>query len=307
VIWMTWRQHRAEALATTGVIAVLIAVFLVLGHDLHTAFRQDRLGGCLNYGRLCDPSAFLNRGSVTMYGLIPFLNLLPALIGAFVFAPLMAREAEQGTWRLAWTQGTPRRRWLAVKLAVTLPAAVVLTALFSVAFTWYHQPIDRLKGPFDSDAFNFEGLSLPTLTLFAAGFGLLAGVLLRRTVLAALLTLVATLLARPLVQNGLRPHYEAPVTGSHTTGFQDWVLSATTLDSHGHRLSRAAAQQLALRAQTSGGDSERWLLDHGYHQAVSYQPGNRYWTFQLIEGGIFTLAAAVLIGLAAWQLRRRFR
>ena len=36
------------------------------------------------------------------------LQLVPALIGAFVGAPLLARELETGTFRYAWTQGFGR-------------------------------------------------------------------------------------------------------------------------------------------------------------------------------------------------------
>ena len=33
-------------------------------------------------------------------------------------APLIARELESGTYRLAWTQGVTRERWTFTKLAV---------------------------------------------------------------------------------------------------------------------------------------------------------------------------------------------
>ena len=46
------------------------------------------------------------------------LVALPALVGAFWGAPLVARELESGTYRLAWAQSVTRTRWLAVKLAV---------------------------------------------------------------------------------------------------------------------------------------------------------------------------------------------
>ena len=45
-------------------------------------------------------------------------SVVPALIGIFWGAPLVARELETGTFRLAWTQSVTRTRWLAVKLAV---------------------------------------------------------------------------------------------------------------------------------------------------------------------------------------------
>ena len=45
--------------------------------------------------------------------------IVPALVGVFFGAPLVARELEAGTYRLAWTQSVTRVRWLAVKLALS--------------------------------------------------------------------------------------------------------------------------------------------------------------------------------------------
>ncbi len=44
------------------------------------------------------------------------LQAVPALIGAFLGAPVLARELETGTFRYAWTQGFGRWRWTLAKL-----------------------------------------------------------------------------------------------------------------------------------------------------------------------------------------------
>src|SRR4051794_10309307 len=69
---------------------------------------------------------------------------VPAVIGAFWGAPLVARELESGTHRLAWTQSVPRVRWLATKLAIAGAAAAVATGVFSLLFTWWSLPFDEL-------------------------------------------------------------------------------------------------------------------------------------------------------------------
>src|SRR6202043_1200761 len=46
------------------------------------------------------------------------LMAVPMLIGAFVGAPVLARELETGTFRYAWTQGFGRRRWTVAKLVL---------------------------------------------------------------------------------------------------------------------------------------------------------------------------------------------
>jgi hypothetical protein len=58
-------------------------------------------------------------------------------------APLVAREFETGTYRLAWTQ-TTRTRWIAIKLAAIGLAGVVLTAILSLIVTWWSGPLDAV-------------------------------------------------------------------------------------------------------------------------------------------------------------------
>ena len=57
-------------------------------------------------------------------------------------APLVARELETGTFRLAWTQSVTRTRWLAVKLALVGLASMAVAGLLSLILTWWSSPID---------------------------------------------------------------------------------------------------------------------------------------------------------------------
>ena len=40
---------------------------------------------------------------------------------------------------------------------------------------------------------------------------------------------------------------------------------------------------------------------------VTYQPADRFWTFQSIEAGIFVVLTAVALGATIWLLHRRPR
>src|SRR5437899_5505591 len=68
------------------------------------------------------------------------LQPVPALIGAFVGAPLLARELETGTFRYAWTQGFGRWRWTLAKLVLLALVVVAAAAAVSVLFSWYYRP-----------------------------------------------------------------------------------------------------------------------------------------------------------------------
>src|SRR5213075_1393989 len=68
------------------------------------------------------------------------LQAVPALIGAFLGAPVLARELETGTFRYAWTQGFGRRRWTLAKLVLLATTVTAAAGAFSVLLSWYYQP-----------------------------------------------------------------------------------------------------------------------------------------------------------------------
>ena len=80
------------------------------------------------------------------YGGIAVLAVAPAVIGIFWGAPLVARELETGTHRLAWNQSVTRSRWLATKLGFTVLATAVAVGILTLAITWWAHPIDGATG-----------------------------------------------------------------------------------------------------------------------------------------------------------------
>jgi hypothetical protein len=47
MIWLTWRQHRVQALAMIGVVAFVAVCVLPLGLEIRSSFSADGLGTCL--------------------------------------------------------------------------------------------------------------------------------------------------------------------------------------------------------------------------------------------------------------------
>ena len=114
--WVTWRQHR---IALTGVAALLgaLAVYLWLaGLQLHHAYAAAT--ACHPAGSVACGDLITNFNDMqrTFWSNGLILQVVPALIGAFVGAPVLARELETGTFRYAWTQGFGRWRWTLAKL-----------------------------------------------------------------------------------------------------------------------------------------------------------------------------------------------
>jgi hypothetical protein len=81
--------------------------------------------------RVCDHIILLaaSRTQISDDGLVAATMGIPLLFGVFWGAPLLAREFEDGTHNLAWTQGVTRRRWLSRNLMWALAAASAFRSL----------------------------------------------------------------------------------------------------------------------------------------------------------------------------------
>jgi hypothetical protein len=318
VIWLTWRQHRAEALAVGLLVAALGIILYVLGEPMRALFPQG-VAQCtvVPVGRDCQLAVTrLQQGYEYATPMLILLNFVPFGIGAFLGAPLLAREWESGTWQLAWTQAIPRLRWLAVKLGA-LGALAMLSALaFSAAVTWYRQPLD-LFGHFEIDGFDVVGIAPMAYALFAFAVSAAFGLLLRRSLPALAIALVVFVAVRFTVAGFLRPHYRAPIrlteaippgsgeVRTNTASAKDWIIGQGVQDSTGRRLSGLEAAIVEHKAMDAGLDPTTYLHDNGYQRWVVYQPANRFWPFQLIEGGLFVGLSVILLVLVVRRIRRR--
>jgi hypothetical protein len=297
MIWLSWRQFRVPALVA---VLALAAVAVVLGvTNAYSATATT--GGFMSHDHLLK---FLSTALVGV----------PAIIGAFWGAPLVAREFETGTWRLAWTQSITRTRWLAVKVALIGVASVAVTGLLTAMLTAWSSPGTNL-GRFGTAMFAERGVAPLGYAAFAFAAGVTAGVLLRRTVPAMAATLVAFLAARIIVQNWLRPHLATPLKLFQALSLQngapaqakpgDWVLSDNFVNAAGHVVNNVACQgptgPRGIQLAPSDNPALRACLA-GYHQVLTYQPASRYWAFQCYETAIFTGVAVALIGCSFWWI-----
>jgi hypothetical protein len=313
--WVTWRQHRA-ALGGVAVFLGAFGVYLWLsGLAMHHAYASD----CHAASSLgC--SDFTGRYGPTAIVVSIFLQAVPALIGAFVGAPVLAREMETGTFRYAWTQGIGRWRWTLGKL---VPLAVAVTAAagaFSVLFSWYDQPFVAAGYviPFSTRVFGLIGVAFAAWTLAAFAIGVLAGMLIRRVVPAIAATLAVYAGLALTTGLFLREHYMTPlVTNTPDLPGSAWAVSQWyakdgkfAFPARGSQLVDAV-MQLCHGGTGPGpglggpGSPAQCLTRHGYTLWTSYQPGSRFWPFQWIEGGWLLALSALLITVTVWLVRRR--
>ena len=244
---------------------------------------------------------------------------MPALIGAFAGAPVLARELETGTFRYAWTQGIGRLRWTVGKL---VPLAVAVTAVagaFTVLIAWYNQPwiAAGYVTPFSARVFDLLGVAFAAWTLAAFAIGVLAGMLIRRAVPAIAASLAAYAGLAFATALWLREHYITPlVTHNPNLPGSAWIISHWYTGRNGKPLSQAAISQILqadhhatnkIGPNTSQTflNAVGYLTQHGYTFWVSYQPGSRFWPFQWIEGGWLLALSVLLIAATVWLVRRR--
>ena len=314
--WVTWRQHRF-ALGGMAVFLGAIAVYLWLsGLAMHHAYATEcHSGGALACGD------FTDRYGVTAIVVSIFLQAVPALIGAFVGAPALAREMETGTFRYAWTQGIGRWRWTLGKLVPLAVAVAAAGGAFSALFSWYDQPFVAVGYaiPFSTRVFDLIGVAFAAWTLAAFAIGALAGVLIRRVVPAIAATLAGYAGLALTTGLFLREHYLTPLATSQPDlpdsawAVSQWYTKDGTFAFPAHGSPFTDAVMRLCNGGTSGGPGTgggimspaQCLSQHGYTPWTSYQPGSRFWTFQWIEGGWLLGLSVLLIAATVWVVRRR--
>jgi hypothetical protein len=309
--WLTWRQHRLQLFAMGTLVALSGLAALLSSLPIRAAYHQHALSSCLPPAARsgCDlivshfKTQFGTSGAILRY-----LIVVPALAGLFVGAPLLAREFEHGTHRLVWTQSVTRQRWLLVKaLLLSLATALAALALAAIAM-WWLEPFDSLEGRIAPAHFDIEGVVVPAYAVFALALGVLAGLVLRRTIPAMSLALGAFVAIRLGVEKLLRPHYMAPLHQIAAPGGppspSDWVLRNSFVDSVGRHIATAREDVAIVHAQRARIDPQSYLLDLGWRRVVTFQPDSRFWTFQAIEAGIFVALAAIALGVSLWLVRR---
>jgi hypothetical protein len=324
MIWVTWAQHRREALVSGIILAVAAALLVITGLIMLADFQSSGAASCapaagpavgvFAAGTSCEPvvGSFSSRWlSLTQTASLALMTL-PVLLGVFIAAPLLSREFEQRTHLFAWSQSITKLRWVLVKLGLLAAVVLITATALTVLVIWWHSPLDRgfYGGPWA--AFDVQGLAPIGYAVFALSLGTLAGLVFRRTIPAMALTLFVFVGVRILIAQ-VRPHFMTAVTGSALDVKQgSWLVSANYYsDAQGHRVSFEQVNQMvsvfaATAPKTFNGSA---VMDYLHQQGISlltdYQPPDRFWTFQLIEAALFLGLAIVLFAVSLWWLQRR--
>jgi hypothetical protein len=190
---LTYRINRFEILAITiaTVLSVVVSAAVVawLTQSGYTTCRGDEFGNleprCLNMSAIGEWVLKIDRVSLSLVPIFPFIA------GLILGGPLVAREIDRGTARLAWSLSPSRLRWYVHRVA---PVLVVLGATAMVIGV----VADRLLAAMITDedlansfmGFHGRGVLIATGTLLIGATGIAVGAVLGRTIQTLLLSLV---------------------------------------------------------------------------------------------------------------------
>jgi hypothetical protein len=340
MMWLTWRQFRAQGIAAAAVLAGLAILLAATGPYVAHLYDINGLATCTGAACQSPSGTFDNElpwfDPVLYLVGIGIMFAIPAVVGVFWGAPLITREIEARTLPLTWNQSVTKTRWLAVKLGLMGLASMATAGLFSLILTWWSSPMDSvLEIPY-GHRLSFERLA-PVLfdtrsivpigyAAFAFALGVTAGMLTRRTVSAMAATLGVFAAVQFAWAEWIRAHLIPPVTTIVPLNLANitqvatrggllvvnavpilsqqgaWVLSGQVIDTAGHPF-RAPATPACQTASFSACQAS--LGQFHLRDLISYEPANRFWEFQWVETGIFLAAALALAGLCVWWLIRR--
>ncbi|WP_152627001.1 ABC transporter permease [Streptacidiphilus melanogenes] len=290
-------HHHRRLLALLGLGLLVLAGPVLTTADsvasAHSAWSAANCGGA----RLADVCQALNldlTGAVLSAEDVQLALLaVPLLVGALLGAPLLAREYEQGTYRLAWTQAVPRGRWLTGRLLVLGGASVLTGAVAALLGTRLYlaasPAVLRESSGYAPLPFNSFGPVLAAGTVLAFALGVLCGALWRRT-LPAIAASVAGFGGVALLLTALRGDLQPARTIFPPHGYDlrpdDWLMADGVVTTDGHRLSYAQCEPGGCPA--------------GSRTFEIYHDAGQLWATQWT-------AAAIMLALAATALLLSYR
>lgn len=203
MIRFAWMQSRGQTLIAYALLAAVAIASIITGVQLAHVY-SSTVAHCQSG---CDLAIqqYLSRDNFMDQTLDILSRAVPALVGIFWGAPLLAREYETGTFRVAWTQTISKRRWLLTRIGLGAIATLVLAGLFSLTITWWYHSRDKV-GSNAYDVFDRRDVAPVAYALFAFAAGVMFGALIRRTIPAMVATLALFVVTRIAVSIWVRPH-----------------------------------------------------------------------------------------------------
>lgn len=323
LVWLTWRQHRSAITAAVVLAGVLTTSMAIVAGRMATINAE-----CGN--AQCPSNSSQAQALTGQFGLIPLsadlaiaVIITPLLVGVFLGAPLLAREHEQRTLLLAWSQDVTPTRWLWSKLTLLGALTAVLTAIVAAESDHLAHVYGIASGEslFSGPPFLVTGMVPFVLSVVWFTVSVALGAALRRT-LPAIFVSVAAFFAHFFLVQWRYPTFETPWTTVIPIGPDQPGQAALDpnalivnrlgqelVDAGGNRLTPDALQALCPSQGTLSNDhgvvlNGQCLAEHGVGTLVHYQPGSRMPEFHLILNGGYLGLGIIAVAVIWWLVRR---
>jgi hypothetical protein len=323
LVWLTWRQHRSAIIAAVVLAGTLTASMAYVAGRIAAINAK-----CGNVQ--CPTNSSQAQALLGQFGLLELsvdfgiaVVVTPLLFGVFLGAPLLAREHEQRTLLLAWSQDVSPARWLWSKLTLLGGLTAALTAAVAAESDHLAHAYGIASGESLFSGLSFLDTGMVPLVLSVVWFAVSValGAAFRRT-LPAIFVSVAAFFAHFFLVQWRYPTFVTPLTTVVPLG-QDQPgqgaldpnallvnsLGRNLVDGTGHSLTPEALQALCPSQGPLSNDhgvvlNGQCLSEHGVGALVHYQPGSRIPEFHLILNGGY-LGLGIIAVLVTWWLVRR--
>ena len=283
------------ALVSVTVSAAVIAIFNAGGYA--TCYAGEPV-----FSSLCQSSAaeWLNRIGRVSLSLVP---LFPIVGGLLMGGPVVARELESGTARLAWSLGPSRLRWFAqraVPIFLMLAFACLAIGATADALLKMVQPSVDIDASFVG--YRARGLLIAVEGLLVASIGLALGAITGRTVPTIILTLALAGGLLAAVDN-----VEKKVLLAEAAVGGDFMYSDNNLylDSRFQLRDGRVLTWEELIAEHPEYGEFGWDESSGIQSVAIYIPGSRYHEIERRDALVLLGFAAGFVGIAAVTVVRR--
>jgi ABC-type transport system involved in multi-copper enzyme maturation permease subunit len=316
VLLTTLRLCRGQILVTATLLIALGVGFTIDGASVSAFIRDHRVTDCVPTEPFCDSlNAQVQQRYATFGQLLPYLGLLSAAVGAFWGAPLLSREYETGTAKLAWTQSVPRRSWMVAKVATLGGLVVVGGAALGLMVSGWLSVFAGFTVAGVAPDLSFLAVRGPAPAgwwLFGFAVGVAAGAVVRRTLGAIVITFAVVIVALALSNLFIAALAEPQLTVAAGLPLTDAVppesaiTSYTWIDRAGNQVTE---EQLGSMTPNSCRPQDelafqQCLYDLGYRAEVGYVTSGTRWRIELIRLGFLVGASVILLVGATWRVER---
>ena len=299
---LTFRIQRFETTVVVGA-AVLSVVVSAIVIALFTAggYARCATDETLQSTTFCQASigTLLTRIARLSVSIVP---VFPIVAGLLVGGPIVARELETGTARLAWSLAPSRLKWFGQRvLPVLIMALIAGLAIGLTADALMHllQPSMNLDASFIG--FRGRGLLVAVEGLLVASIALAFGAILGRTVPTIVLSLALVFAVGVAVDKVEREVLTNEAVLGDDFSFNDENLYIDSRLRMPDGTIVTWEQLGVLYPQYANG----WEESSGIQNVTLYVPGSRYHDVERREAAALGGLAFLFVGLAAVAVVRR--